>query len=283
VERTRLEQRSADAARIREAELSARVRRSEGIVHTPPELARFVACAVDSALRQQLEVRGGLGDREVAVLDPACGTGAFLAAVLAALEDPERSQSRLIGVDRDSAAIELSKQVLEPGRTQVELACADALADPPAALAPVLVAIGNPPWVTAAQAEPAPWLSALLEEARREAGGERMAERKLGVLSDAYVRFLCWAVALARGAERGAVIGFVTNGSYLDGPVHRGLRALLLRELDSLFVIDLGGRALLAREPSQPRSWSRTETKARSARCAPKEGSQAKHRRARAS
>jgi hypothetical protein len=42
----------------------------------------------------------------------------------------------------------------------------------------------------------------------------------------------------------------VSNASFLDGPVHRGMRAALLRWFDALFVLDLGGSALLGRAPT---------------------------------
>jgi hypothetical protein len=114
-------------------------------------------------------------------------------------------------------------------------------------LAPVVCVIGNPPWVSAAQKRPSPWLDALLEDFRRDADGARLDERKLGVLADAYVRFVRYCCEVARLARTGAVIALVTNGSYLDGPVHRAMRAALRRFFDALYVLDLGGNALLPR------------------------------------
>src|SRR5205814_302279 len=92
-----------------------------------------------------------------------------------------------------------------------------------------------------------PAMQSLLEDFRRDEHGERLRERKLGVLADAYVRFMRWAAELARCNQAGAVLGLVTNASFLDGPVHRGMRAALARWFDGAYVLDLGGSALLAR------------------------------------
>jgi hypothetical protein len=66
------------------------------------------------------------------------------------------------------------------------------------------------------------------------------------VLSDDYVRFWRWACEVVRRARGGGVIAFVTNASFLDGPVHRGMRAAMARWFDAIDVLDLGGSALLA-------------------------------------
>ncbi len=252
-ELTAAERNARDAATARDAVLSAARRRREGIVHTPPELARFVARAADDLLRGWLGLSRGLGDARVALIDPACGPGAFLAAAAAVAEPGARRLA--YAIDRDPAALELARVALSDELARAGLRCELCALDTLVAVRPeqlaarvgVACVLGNPPWVASAQPPPAAWLDALLEDFRRDAGGARLQERKLGVLADAYVRFVRWACEVARKAERGAVIGLVTNGSYLDGPVHRGMRAALRRFFDALFVVDLGGNALLPR------------------------------------
>src|SRR5690606_10759485 len=92
-----------------------------------------------------------------------------------------------------------------------------------------------------------PLMGALLADFRRDANGSTLGERKIGVLSDAYVRFWRWSCEMARRAERGAVVALVTNGSCLDGLVHRGMPAALARYFARIDVLDLGGSALIAR------------------------------------
>jgi len=83
IELTAAERAAELAAAQRDAELAPGHRRREGIVHTAPALARSVARLADEALRDALGLAGGLADPALAIVDPACGPGAFLAAVLA--------------------------------------------------------------------------------------------------------------------------------------------------------------------------------------------------------
>jgi hypothetical protein len=255
MELTAAERSTSDAAAARDAGLTQGRRRREGIVHTPPELARFVARAADDLLRAELGLRNGLADASVALIDPACGPGAFLAAALAVAQGQGRAPHVVHGIDRDARAIEVARVVLCPELEHAGWRCRlqalDTLVEvrpqQMASLAPYVCVLGNPPWVSSAQRRPEPWLDALLEDFRCDERGVRLEERKLGVLSDAYVRFLRWACEVARLARRGAVVALVTNGSYLDGPVHRALRAALRRFFDAIHVLDLGGNALLPR------------------------------------
>ncbi|MBK6808579.1 MAG: hypothetical protein IPG81_06695 [Sandaracinaceae bacterium] len=61
------------------------------------------------------------------------------------------------------------------------------------------------------------------------------------MLSDAYVRFLRWACEAVSVRGRGGVVSLVANASFIDGPVHRGLRAALCRWFEGVSVWDLGG------------------------------------------
>src|SRR4051812_41043669 len=101
------EQAALEAARVRDAALllDTAQRKRHGIVHTPPELARFCARAVDELLIGELGVARGLADEAVHVIDPACGPGAFLAAALQVAQAHGRLQARISGFDRDAAAL----------------------------------------------------------------------------------------------------------------------------------------------------------------------------------
>lgn len=60
----------------------ADLRRELGVWYTPDEVVRYMVERVDRALRDDLGIAAGLADPDVLVLDPSCGTGAFLLAVL---------------------------------------------------------------------------------------------------------------------------------------------------------------------------------------------------------
>ena len=58
------------------------VRKAMGVWYTPPEVVRYMVGRVDAALRESFGRPDGLADPGVYVLDPCCGTGAFLVEVL---------------------------------------------------------------------------------------------------------------------------------------------------------------------------------------------------------
>jgi SAM-dependent methyltransferase len=58
------------------------LRKQLGVWYTPPEVVKYMVAKADHVLRQDLGVAGGFADRRVYVLDPCCGTGAYLLEIL---------------------------------------------------------------------------------------------------------------------------------------------------------------------------------------------------------
>ena len=58
------------------------LRKQLGVWYTPSEVVRYMVARVDKALKDDLGIPAGLGAENVYVLDPCCGTGAYLAEVL---------------------------------------------------------------------------------------------------------------------------------------------------------------------------------------------------------
>ncbi len=58
------------------------LRKQLGVWYTPPEVVRYMVARVDKALKDDLGVADGLAADNVFVLDPCCGTGAYLAETL---------------------------------------------------------------------------------------------------------------------------------------------------------------------------------------------------------
>ena len=58
------------------------LRKQLGVWYTPTEVVRYMVARVDRALKDDLNVADGLAGENVYVLDPCCGTGAYLAEVL---------------------------------------------------------------------------------------------------------------------------------------------------------------------------------------------------------
>ena len=58
------------------------LRKQLGVWYTPAEVVRYMVARVDKALKDDLHIPDGLAAENVYVLDPCCGTGAYLAEVL---------------------------------------------------------------------------------------------------------------------------------------------------------------------------------------------------------
>jgi hypothetical protein len=84
------------------------LRKELGVWYTPEEIVRYQVERVDAVLRSELGLADGLADPKVVVLDPCCGTGAYLRAVLrriaATLHD--KGDDALVANDLKKAAME---------------------------------------------------------------------------------------------------------------------------------------------------------------------------------
>ena len=84
------------------------LRRDLGVWYTPPEIVRYQVARVDRVLKDELHIPDGLADPRVYVLDPCCGTGAYLVEVLRTIHATLDSQGGdgLVGSDLKKAATE---------------------------------------------------------------------------------------------------------------------------------------------------------------------------------
>lgn len=82
------------------------LRKQLGVWYTPREIVRYQVARVDEALRTQLGLTDGLADPSVVVLDPCCGTGAYLVEVLATIGQrlSEQGNGALAGQELKQAA-----------------------------------------------------------------------------------------------------------------------------------------------------------------------------------
>ena len=84
------------------------LRRQLGVWYTPAEVVRYMVTRVDKSLKDDLGIKDGLAAKNVYILDPCCGTGAYMADVLrriaANLED--KGLEGLAGEELKRAATE---------------------------------------------------------------------------------------------------------------------------------------------------------------------------------
>ncbi|MEA5559155.1 hypothetical protein [Nodularia spumigena] len=65
-------------------------------------------------------------------------------------------------------------------------------------------------------------------------------------MDDDYIKFIRFAQYQIQKTPKGyGIIGFITNHSYLNGLIHRGMREELLKYFDTLYIMDLHGNSLL--------------------------------------
>jgi predicted helicase len=108
---------------------------------------------------------------------------------------------------------------------------------------PIRVVIGNPPYSSGQTSENDSNKNLkypILDERIRTTYAERSTATLKNSLYDSYVRAIRWASDRING--RG-VIGFVTNGSFIDGNAMDGVRASLPGEFSSIYVFNLRGNA----------------------------------------
>jgi hypothetical protein len=84
------------------------LRKELGVWYTPEEIVRYQVERVDAVLRTELGLADGLADPNVVVLDPCCGTGAYLRAVLRriAITLHDKGGDALVANDLKKAAME---------------------------------------------------------------------------------------------------------------------------------------------------------------------------------
>jgi len=84
-----------------------KLRKALGVWYTPPEIVKYQVARVDRVLRDELDLADGLADPNVIVLDPCCGTGAYLVEVLHSIAATLRDKGgdALVASDLKQAAM----------------------------------------------------------------------------------------------------------------------------------------------------------------------------------
>ncbi|OYV70796.1 MAG: DNA methyltransferase, partial [Deltaproteobacteria bacterium 21-66-5] len=83
------------------------LRKELGVWYTPREIVKYQVARVDTVLREELDLADGLADPNVVVLDPCCGTGAYLVEVLRSIAATLRDKGgdALVASDLKEAAM----------------------------------------------------------------------------------------------------------------------------------------------------------------------------------
>ena len=118
----------------------------------------------------------------------------------------------------------------------------------------IRVIVGNPPYSAGQRSQnddnqnvSYPTLDASIANtyAARSAAGLKKS------LYDSYVRAIRWASNRLAGSPNGGIIGYVTNGGWLDGNAAAGIRDTLAREFHHIYVYNLRGNQRTSGEQSR--------------------------------
>ncbi len=258
-----------------------------GIVYTPVEVVDFIVKSVAWILKQ--EFGRDISDENVHVLDPFTGTGTFITRLLqsgviskealARKYNKEIHANEIVLLAYYIASINIENvfhdiQGEEDGYKAFNGICltdtfqlgeesnADNLYSDVFPFnskrvqeqkrKPITVIIGNPPYSIGqksandnAQNQSYPTLEARIEEAY-----VRTSEANLNKTAyDSYIKAFRWATD--RLPKEGGVIGFVTNGSWLDNNGLDGFRKSLEKEFSSIYVFNLRGNQRTSGELSR--------------------------------
>jgi len=103
---------------------------------------------------------------------------------------------------------------------------------------PILVIMGNPPYSGASQNK-----TNFIESLMKTYTNAIRKEKHGGVIHDDYVKFIRFAQWKIENEGMG-IIGLITNNSYIDGLIHRGMREELLKNFDIIYILDLHGNSI---------------------------------------
>ena len=99
------------------------------------------------------------------------------------------------------------------------------------------VVIGNPPYSNRGQLNRIPFILDLLEDYKRD-----LDEKKIN-LDDDFIKFVRFAQWQAERAGM-AIIGLITNNTYIDGVTHRRMRECLSATFSDIYILDLHGSSI---------------------------------------
>ena len=258
-----------------------------GIVYTPIEVVDFIIHSVEDILKK--EFNRSLSDENVNILEPFVGTGTFISRLLQSgiikKKDLERKYNKeifaneivllayyiaTVNIENVYHDIKNEKEYKEfegicltdtfqLGEDKKELALvSDSFKENSKRVkrqknAPLQIIFGNPPYTIGQKSEndnaknkKYPILDNKIADTyvkNSNSDGKR-------ALYDAYIKAFRWATDRLNN-NGGGVIGFVTNGAWIDGTATSGFRKTIEKEFTSIYVFNLRGNQRTSGEISR--------------------------------
>ena len=249
-----------------------------GIVYTPIEVVDFIINSVEDILKK--EFNRSLSDENVNILEPFVGTGTFISRLLQngniKSEDLERKYKKEIfaneivllayyiaTVNIENIYHDLNSETeykefqgicltdtfqLGEDKEESQLISNSFKENSERVKrqknAPLQIIFGNPPYTIGqksendnAQNKKYPILDKKISDTYVNNSNSKMNK----ALYDAYIKAFRWATD--RLNKNGGIIGFITNGAWIDGTATSGFRKTIEKEFSSIYVFNLRGNA----------------------------------------
>ncbi|KIN77213.1 DEAD/DEAH box helicase [Sulfitobacter mediterraneus] len=248
-----------------------------GIVYTPVQVVDFIIHSVNDILQQ--EFNETLGSKNVHIIDPFTGTGTFVTRLLqsglidaADLEYKYKNEihaNEIVLLAYYIAAINIEAtyhsisgndytpftgicltdtfEMYESDDMVAALMADNSERRTRQKALDIRVIVGNPPYNVADTGVEYKDLNARIAETY----AARTNSTLKGSLYDSYIKAIRWASD--RIGDSG-VIGFVTNGGWIDGNAMGGMRQCLEEEFSSIYVFNLRGNARTSGEQRRKES-----------------------------
>ena len=278
-------------------------KKSCGVYYTPEPVVDFIICAVDDLLKTDFHLAQGLADtsktdveiveedkitgklktrterlHRVQILDPATGTGTFLAAVVRLIKQRLESQTnawpqyvnqhllpRLYGFELMMAPYTIAhlKLDMELGlrtvtnlpQTRLKVFMTNSLErneiHQKTTLGSIIAREANEanaikhhaPIMTVVGNPPYSVASANKSDFIQSLLADYkqgLNERNIQPLSDDYIKFIRLAQHYVERNGEG-IVAFISNNSFIDGLIHRQMRKVLMQTFDRIYILDLHG------------------------------------------
>ena len=258
-----------------------------GIVYTPVEVVDFIIHSVNDVLKQ--EFGRSLTDENVHILDPFVGTGTFITRLLQSGlikdKDLQRKYTQelhaneivllayyiaavnienvyhdLLGEGKDYQTFEgvCLTDTFQLGETEAnaqlfsEMFPRNSERVVAQKKAPIKVIMGNPPYSIGQKSANDMAQNQSYSHLDKRIENTYVQESSAGLnksLYDVYIKAFRWSSD--RIGEEGGIIGFVTNGAWLDGNSQDGFRKCIEEEFSSIYVFNLRGNQRTSGELSR--------------------------------
>jgi len=281
-----------------------KARKTRGVWYTPKEVVDFIVRSLDKILQIEYNLEGiadkskikikvdsdgwtksgkrkqkEISTHKVQILDPATGTGTFLANIVEHIKEkfefkefwkdyvnkdliPRLNGFELLMAPYAMAHLkldmildtEIEKRLniyltnsLEPPHEEAQtlfssyMAQESNQADKIKKETPIMCVIGNPPY-SGISSNKIEFIDKLMEDYKKEYTGEKLKERNPKWLNDDYVKFIRFAEYMVNKNKEG-IIAFINPHGFLDNPTFRGMRYHLLKSFDKIYILNLHGNS----------------------------------------